>query len=117
MGQDRAYTKVLCLVSRCDKMVAASKRFTVHRAPRVLTVCLKRFEDFTGRKINKVSTQPEGDVFLPGAGYFPKRSALSQAVEFFRVPFWKEKSCRGKTRTYSAPLWPRIVSCHPNHYL
>uniref|UniRef100_A0A8B9ZAQ3 Ubiquitin carboxyl-terminal hydrolase n=1 Tax=Buteo japonicus TaxID=224669 RepID=A0A8B9ZAQ3_9AVES len=44
----------LCSVSRCNKMVAASKRFTVHRAPRVLTVCLKRFEDFTGRKINKV---------------------------------------------------------------
>uniref|UniRef100_A0A8B9Z960 Ubiquitin carboxyl-terminal hydrolase n=1 Tax=Buteo japonicus TaxID=224669 RepID=A0A8B9Z960_9AVES len=48
------YTKALCSVSRCNKMVAASKRFTVHRAPRVLTVCLKRFEDFTGRKINKV---------------------------------------------------------------
>ncbi|XP_074874681.1 uncharacterized protein LOC142025885 [Buteo buteo] len=40
--------------SQCNKMVAASKRFTVHRVPRVLTVCLKRFEDFTGRKINKV---------------------------------------------------------------
>ncbi|XP_074875436.1 ubiquitin carboxyl-terminal hydrolase 42-like [Buteo buteo] len=40
--------------SQCNKMVAASKRFTIHGAPRVLTVCLKRFEDFTGGKINKV---------------------------------------------------------------
>ncbi|KAK1214825.1 UBP42 hydrolase, partial [Pygoscelis papua] len=39
---------------KCDKMVAASKRFTIHRVPRVLTLCLKRFEDFTGRKISKV---------------------------------------------------------------
>ncbi|KAM9599015.1 ubiquitin carboxyl-terminal hydrolase 42-like [Morphnus guianensis] len=60
LGQDRAHTKVafqhlaLCLVSRCNKMVAASKRFTIHRAPKVLTVCLKRFEDFSGGKINKV---------------------------------------------------------------
>uniref|UniRef100_A0A8B9N664 USP domain-containing protein n=1 Tax=Accipiter nisus TaxID=211598 RepID=A0A8B9N664_9AVES len=54
MALYRAYTKALCSVSRCNKMVAASKRFTVHRAPKVLTVCLKRFEDFTGRKIDKI---------------------------------------------------------------
>ncbi|KAF1601934.1 Ubiquitin carboxyl-terminal hydrolase 42, partial [Eudyptes chrysolophus] len=45
--------------SKCDKMVAASKRFTIHRVPRVLTVCLKRFEDFTGGKISKVVDYPE----------------------------------------------------------
>ncbi|XP_059690545.1 ubiquitin carboxyl-terminal hydrolase 42-like [Gavia stellata] len=45
--------------SKCDKMVAASKRFTVHCAPRVLTVCLKRFEDFTGGKISKIVEYPE----------------------------------------------------------
>ncbi|NWW83498.1 UBP42 hydrolase, partial [Climacteris rufus] len=39
--------------SKCDKNVAASKRFTVHRAPKVLTVCLKRFDCFTGGKISK----------------------------------------------------------------
>ncbi|NWZ60663.1 UBP42 hydrolase, partial [Haliaeetus albicilla] len=44
--------------SQCNKMVAASKRFTIHRAPKVLTVCLKRFEDFTGGKINKVVKYP-----------------------------------------------------------
>ncbi|XP_029862616.1 LOW QUALITY PROTEIN: ubiquitin carboxyl-terminal hydrolase 42-like [Aquila chrysaetos chrysaetos] len=60
LGQARASMKVafqhlaLCLVSRCNKKVAASKRFTIHRAPKVLTVCLKRFEDFTGGKIDKV---------------------------------------------------------------
>ncbi|XP_029862608.1 ubiquitin carboxyl-terminal hydrolase 42-like [Aquila chrysaetos chrysaetos] len=40
--------------SQCNKKVAASKRFTIHRAPKVLPVCLKRFEDFTGGKIDKV---------------------------------------------------------------
>ncbi|XP_075562970.1 ubiquitin carboxyl-terminal hydrolase 42-like [Pelecanus crispus] len=45
--------------SKCDKMVAASKSFTVHHAPKVLTVCLKRFQDFTGRKISKVVEYPE----------------------------------------------------------
>ncbi|XP_050770316.1 ubiquitin carboxyl-terminal hydrolase 42-like [Gymnogyps californianus] len=44
---------------KCDKTVAASKRFTIHRAPKVLTVCLKRFEAFTGAKISKVVAYPE----------------------------------------------------------
>ncbi|XP_061870780.1 ubiquitin carboxyl-terminal hydrolase 42-like [Colius striatus] len=45
--------------SRCDKLAAASKRLAVHRAPRVLTVCLKRFDAFTGRKICKAVGYPE----------------------------------------------------------
>ncbi|KAM7074665.1 ubiquitin carboxyl-terminal hydrolase 42-like [Ciconia maguari] len=45
--------------SKCDKMVAASKRFTIHCVPKVLTLCLKRFGDFTGRKISKVVKYPE----------------------------------------------------------
>lgn len=42
---------------RCKKKVSATKRFTIHRAPRVLTLALKRFADFTGGKITKVSAQ------------------------------------------------------------
>ncbi|NWW95395.1 UBP42 hydrolase, partial [Rhynochetos jubatus] len=38
---------------QCHQTVAASKSFTVDRVPNVLTVCLKRFEDFTGRKISR----------------------------------------------------------------
>ncbi|KAK4806104.1 hypothetical protein QYF61_005476 [Mycteria americana] len=45
--------------SKCDKMVAASKRFTIHCVPKVLTLCLKRFGDFSGRKISKVVEYPE----------------------------------------------------------
>ncbi|XP_074783300.1 ubiquitin carboxyl-terminal hydrolase 17-like protein 6 [Athene noctua] len=45
--------------SRCKEMVTASKRFTVQRAPKVLTLCLKRFDIFTGRKISKVVEYPE----------------------------------------------------------
>uniref|UniRef100_A0A8C0TXL0 Ubiquitin carboxyl-terminal hydrolase n=1 Tax=Cyanistes caeruleus TaxID=156563 RepID=A0A8C0TXL0_CYACU len=49
----------LCLLSRCTENVAASKRFTIHCAPKVLTVCLKRFDCFTGGKINKAVEYPE----------------------------------------------------------
>uniref|UniRef100_A0A8C0U3N3 Ubiquitin carboxyl-terminal hydrolase n=1 Tax=Cyanistes caeruleus TaxID=156563 RepID=A0A8C0U3N3_CYACU len=49
----------LCLFSRCTENVAASKRFTIHCAPKVLTVCLKRFDCFTGGKINKAVEYPE----------------------------------------------------------
>ncbi|XP_065509484.1 ubiquitin carboxyl-terminal hydrolase 42-like [Caloenas nicobarica] len=57
--------------SKCDKMTAASKRFTVHRAPKVLTVCLKRFEAFTGDKISKVVEYPQ---------YLDLRPYMSQAT-------------------------------------
>lgn len=42
------------LLLRCKKMVTASKRFTIHRNPNVLTLALKRFANFTGGKITKV---------------------------------------------------------------
>ncbi|KAK2526399.1 hypothetical protein Q9233_008169 [Columba guinea] len=61
----------LSWLSRCDKMTAASKRFTVHRAPKVLTVCLKRFEAFTGDKISKVVEYPQ---------YLDLRPYMSQAA-------------------------------------
>ena len=103
-------------------MVTALKRFTIDRAPRVLTLCLKCF-DFSGKKISKVCTQLEGNsLSLPGAGDFPKQDALSQAVqvELLVFPFWGEESSCGKASTCSAAtelLWPRTVSCHPRRYL
>ncbi|XP_062452587.1 ubiquitin carboxyl-terminal hydrolase 42-like [Rhea pennata] len=45
--------------SKCEKTVAASKRFTVHRSSNVLTIALKRFADFTGGKISKDVNYPE----------------------------------------------------------
>ena len=113
----------LCLVSRCDKMVAASKRFTIHRVPKVLTLCLKRFEEFTGRKISKVCTPVERNFLFP-------EQEISQSSTLFHKLFRLSFSCsllgrgeersRGKTSMYSAPtelLWPGTVSCHPNHYM
>ncbi|KAK2529665.1 hypothetical protein Q9233_006832 [Columba guinea] len=44
---------------RCKKKVSATKRFTIHRAPKVLTLALKRFADFTGGKITKDVGYPE----------------------------------------------------------
>ncbi|XP_064492315.1 uncharacterized protein LOC135402783 [Pseudopipra pipra] len=81
--------------SKCEKNVAATKRFTVHRAPKVLTVCLKRFDCFTGGKISKVVEYPE---------YLDLRPYMSQAD--------------GEALLYSlyAVLVHSGVSCHGGHY-
>ncbi|XP_050841483.1 ubiquitin carboxyl-terminal hydrolase 42-like [Serinus canaria] len=80
---------------KCKKNVAASKRFTVHRAPKILTVCLKRFDCFTGGKISKVVEYPE---------YLDLRPYMSQAD--------------GEPLPYSlyAVLVHSGVSCHGGHY-
>ncbi|KAK2516936.1 hypothetical protein Q9966_014864 [Columba livia] len=45
--------------SKCEQRVSASKRLTIHQSSNVLTVCLKRFDPFFGRKISKVVQYPE----------------------------------------------------------
>ncbi|NXS11384.1 UBP42 hydrolase, partial [Neodrepanis coruscans] len=45
--------------SKCKKKVSASKRVTIHHAPRVLTVCLGRADDRSNRKISQVVEYPE----------------------------------------------------------
>ncbi|NXB89114.1 UBP42 hydrolase, partial [Vidua chalybeata] len=81
--------------NKCKKNVAASKRFTVHSAPKILTVCLKRFDCFTGGKISKVVEYPE---------YLDLRPYMSQAD--------------GEPLHYSlyAVLVHSGVSCHGGHY-
>ncbi|KAF1662208.1 Ubiquitin carboxyl-terminal hydrolase 42, partial [Aptenodytes patagonicus] len=45
--------------SKCEQLATASKRLTIHCSSNVLTVCLKRFDAFSGRKISKVVQYPE----------------------------------------------------------
>ncbi|NXC00325.1 UBP42 hydrolase, partial [Orthonyx spaldingii] len=45
--------------SKCKKKAAASKRLTVHRAPRILTLCLERADQCSGIKISKFVEYPE----------------------------------------------------------
>ncbi|XP_075581329.1 maestro heat-like repeat-containing protein family member 2B [Pelecanus crispus] len=40
-------------IMQCKKMVAVSKRYTIHRSPKILTIALRRFVNFTGGKIDK----------------------------------------------------------------
>ena len=52
LDRDNAY-----FCTNCKRKVAARKRFTIHKAPKVLTLQLKRFDynrGFNGGKINKV---------------------------------------------------------------
>uniref|UniRef100_A0A803VUK2 Ubiquitin carboxyl-terminal hydrolase n=1 Tax=Ficedula albicollis TaxID=59894 RepID=A0A803VUK2_FICAL len=44
---------------KCKKKVAVSKVVTVHRAPRIFTVCLGRADDGTSRKLSQVVEYPE----------------------------------------------------------
>ena len=50
-------THASLLSFRCKKKVPATKRFTVHRTSNVLTLSLKRFANFSGGKITKVSSE------------------------------------------------------------
>ncbi|XP_052662964.1 ubiquitin carboxyl-terminal hydrolase 42-like [Harpia harpyja] len=77
--------------SRCDKVVAASKRFTIHRAPKVLTVCLKRFEDFTGGKISKVVVYPE---YLDLRPYMSQTAGEPLLYSLYAVLVHSGDSCR-----------------------
>ncbi|KAF1495490.1 Ubiquitin carboxyl-terminal hydrolase 42, partial [Pygoscelis antarcticus] len=45
--------------SKCEQLATASKSVTIHCSPNVLTVCLKRFDAFSGRKISKEVQYPE----------------------------------------------------------
>ncbi|XP_029821802.1 ubiquitin carboxyl-terminal hydrolase 42-like [Manacus vitellinus] len=91
----RGFAVVLQDMARCEKNVAATKRFTVHCAPKVLTVCLKRFDYFTAGKISKLVEYPE---------YLDLRPYMSQAD--------------GEPLLYSlyAVLVHSGVSCHGGHY-
>uniref|UniRef100_A0A8C3UUU1 Ubiquitin carboxyl-terminal hydrolase n=1 Tax=Catharus ustulatus TaxID=91951 RepID=A0A8C3UUU1_CATUS len=83
---------VLCLVCRCKKNVAASKRFTVHCAPRVLTVCLKRFDCFTGGKVRKVVEYPE---YLDLGPYMSQAEGEALHYSLYAVLVHSGASCHG----------------------
>ncbi|NXX10902.1 UBP42 hydrolase, partial [Podargus strigoides] len=44
---------------QCEQLGLAAKEFTIHHSPNILTLCLKRFDPFSGRKINLVVKFPE----------------------------------------------------------
>lgn len=81
--------------TKCKKMVTASKRFTIHRNPNVLTLSLKRFANFTGGKITKDVKYSE---------YLDLRPFMSQS--------------QGESQGYGlyAVLVHSGFSCHAGHY-
>ncbi|KAM9557320.1 ubiquitin carboxyl-terminal hydrolase 42-like [Guaruba guarouba] len=82
--------------SKCENMVSASKRYTIHRSSKVLTISLKRFADFTGGKISKDVKYPE---------YLDLRAYMSQST--------------GEPLIYSlyAVLVHSGFSCNAGHYI
>lgn len=64
---------------RCKKKVPASKRFTIHRTSNVLTLSLKRFANFSGGKITKVSTHLSVPACRAGGALKYRFQALPQS--------------------------------------
>uniref|UniRef100_A0A1A7Y6E9 ubiquitinyl hydrolase 1 n=1 Tax=Iconisemion striatum TaxID=60296 RepID=A0A1A7Y6E9_9TELE len=81
--------------TKCKKMVTASKRFTLHRSPNVLTLSLKRFANFTGGKITKE---------VKYSDYLDLQPFMSQS--------------QGEAQVYGlyAVLVHSGFSCHAGHY-
>ncbi|NXW52549.1 UBP42 hydrolase, partial [Nyctiprogne leucopyga] len=78
--------------STCDQRAAASKSFTIDRVPRVLTLCLKRFEGFTGRKISKAVGYPE---YLDLRPYTSQTSGEPLVYSLYAVLVHSGGSCHG----------------------
>ncbi|XP_043945603.1 ubiquitin carboxyl-terminal hydrolase 42 [Protopterus annectens] len=76
--------------SKCKQMVAATKGFTVHRAPNVLTLSLKRFADFYGTKIQKDVKYPE---YLNIRPYMSKSVGEPVIYELYAVLVHKGTHC------------------------
>ncbi|XP_076811674.1 uncharacterized protein LOC143458710 [Clavelina lepadiformis] len=57
---------------RCKNAVPASKTFSFHRSPNILTIQLKRFSSFMGNKINKDVSYPSKLNFGPYMSHSPK---------------------------------------------
>ncbi|NXW11658.1 UBP42 hydrolase, partial [Fregetta grallaria] len=76
---------------RCDKMIAISKRFTIHCLPKVLTVCLKRV-DQQGGKISKLVEYPE---YLDLHPYTSQTGGEPLLCSLYAVLVHSGNSCHG----------------------
>lgn len=112
--------------SRCKKKVPATKRFTVHRTSNVLTLSLKRFANFSGGKITKVSritirpvciriiTNDLRWVFF-FFGHFPPQDV--GYPEFLNIrPYMSQNSGDPVMYGLYAVLVHSGYSCHAGHY-
>ncbi|KFP17118.1 Ubiquitin carboxyl-terminal hydrolase 42, partial [Egretta garzetta] len=77
--------------SKYNEMAAASKGFTVHGAPVVLTVFLKRCDDFTGRKITQLVKYPENLDLRP---YTSQAAGEPLLYALYAVLVHRGDSCR-----------------------
>ncbi|KAM4524186.1 ubiquitin carboxyl-terminal hydrolase 42-like [Odontesthes bonariensis] len=68
--------------SKCNTMVTAKKGFKIHRSPNVLTLSLKRFTNFSNRKITKDVKYPE---FLDLQRYMSQSEGEPQIYGLYAV--------------------------------
>ncbi|XP_075340345.1 ubiquitin carboxyl-terminal hydrolase 42-like [Odontesthes bonariensis] len=68
--------------SKCNTMVTAKKGFKIHRSPNVLTLSLKRFTNFSNRKITKDVKYPE---FLDLQRYMSQSEGEPQIYRLYAV--------------------------------
>ncbi|NXT39115.1 UBP42 hydrolase, partial [Pelecanoides urinatrix] len=77
--------------SKCQQLATASKRLTIHRSSNVLTVCLKRFDPFSGEKISNVVQYPE---YLDLGTYMSQAAGERLLYSLYAVLVHEGSSCQ-----------------------
>ncbi|XP_074932425.1 ubiquitin carboxyl-terminal hydrolase 42-like [Phalacrocorax aristotelis] len=77
--------------SKCEELVAASKRLTIHCSSNILTVCLKRFDPFSGSKISKDVEYPE---YLDLGAYTSEAPGKPLLYSLYAVLVHEGSSCQ-----------------------
>ncbi|NXX20001.1 UBP42 hydrolase, partial [Podargus strigoides] len=80
----------LCLFSRCKQLTRVAKRLTIHHCPNILTLCLKRFDPFSGRKINSVVKYP---AYLHLGAYMSEAPEIPLIYSLYAVLVHQGHSC------------------------
>ncbi|KAF1483401.1 Ubiquitin carboxyl-terminal hydrolase 42, partial [Megadyptes antipodes antipodes] len=81
----------LCLFSRCEQLATVSKRLTIHHSSNVLTVCLKRFDAFSGRKISKVVQYLE---YLDLGAYMSQAAGEPLLYSLYAILVYEASGCQ-----------------------
>ncbi|XP_050769830.1 ubiquitin carboxyl-terminal hydrolase 42-like, partial [Gymnogyps californianus] len=76
--------------SKCERLATASTRLTIYHPSNVLTVCLKRVDPFSGRKISKFVQYPE---YLDLGAYMSQAAGEPLVYSLYAVAVHQGSSC------------------------
>ncbi|XP_041474537.1 ubiquitin carboxyl-terminal hydrolase 36-like [Lytechinus variegatus] len=77
---------------RCNRKVPAQKRFTIHRCPNILTLCLKRFE-FNRFSMGKINKEVSFSEYLNLRPYMSENKGPTVGFQLYAVLKHEGGSC------------------------